>query len=82
MASYTKEVAKAWKAIKCPVPITVDILGYPDGVAIAIYETEVKKLSDVERVLVMEYLRDVKKAIESFGVNTVIEGLAGEPKKV
>lgn len=79
---YTQEMAAAWKEIKKPFPFTVDIIGNANCLSVCIYEDEIVKMNDSERLKVMNYLNDVRVVLESFGVDIAIEGMPGGPRGI
>lgn len=78
---YTEPMARAWRAVEKPAPITVDIVDKGDHLALRVYEDEIMNCSEPVRVRIMTYLADVERVIESFGVQCVAEGAKGGPTR-
>jgi hypothetical protein len=74
---YTKEVAKKVRELKPPMKgIKFEIVDRLDFVTIRIYEKHFQEYSDSQRVLVIDYLMQVRVMIESFGIRCEFEGVA------
>lgn len=72
---YTKEMAKRVRELKCPVPdLKMDIVKYPEFLAIRLYESNFAKYDGSHRVKVIEYIEMIKNTIESYGVRCELEG--------
>jgi hypothetical protein len=78
---YTAEMAKAWREIKKPLAFTVDIIGNANCLSVCIYESEIVKMNDMERLKVMNYLNEVANTLQAFGVDIAIEGMPGGPSR-
>jgi hypothetical protein len=77
---YNAEMARDMRKIKKPFPFTVDIVENLNCLSLVIYESEITKFNDVERLKVIQYLYDVEALFNSFGVEVAIEGVAGGPQ--
>jgi hypothetical protein len=76
---YTKEMAQKVREIKQPVPgLQMDIVKFPDFLAIRLYEGNFMQYGDSQRLKIIDYIEMVKKIIESYGVRVELEGAKGE----
>ena len=74
---YTKDVAKAIRELKQPVKgVKFDIIDRINFVTIRLREEDFMQYSDSQRVLVIDYLMQVQKMIQSFGIRCEFEGIA------
>lgn len=74
---YTKDVAKAIRELKQPVKgVKFDIVDRINFVTIRLREEDFMQYSDSQRVLVIDYLMQVQKMIQSFGIRCEFEGIA------
>ncbi len=75
---YNKEMAKKIKSIPVPVKgFQMDIVKYPEFLAIRLYEDNFKQYDGSAKMKVIDYVEMVKKVIESFGVRCELEGKPG-----
>ena len=75
---YTKEMAKKVRELKCPVPnLEMDIVKYPEFLAIRLYENNFAQYDGSMRVRVIEYIEMVKNILQSYGVRVELEGKPG-----
>jgi hypothetical protein len=75
---YTKEMAKKVRDLKCPArDLQMDIVKYPDFLAIRLYEDNFSQYDGSMRIKVIEYIEMVKNIIESYGVRVELEGKPG-----
>lgn len=75
---YNAEMAKKVKEIKPPVPgLQMDIVKFPEFLALRLYEDNFKQYNDSQRMRVIDYVEMVKKIIESYGVRCELEGKPG-----
>lgn len=72
---YTQEVRDAVHKMPCPVPVTVHIVGYDNGLAIRIYQKEVEQRSMEEQITLMSYIYDLRDLIQSFDIVCAIQGI-------
>ena len=78
---YTKEMAKKLREIKKPTPgLTMDIVKYPEFLAIRLYEDNFKQYDGSMKLKVIEYVEMVKNILESYGVRVELEGAPGDGK--
>lgn len=76
---YTKEMAQKVREIICPAKdLQMDIVKYPDFLAIRLYEDNFAKYDGSIRMRVIDYIEMIKKLIESYGVRCELEGKPGE----
>jgi len=73
---YTKEMAKKVREIKSPAPdLRLDMVKYPEFIAIRLYEDNFSKYDGSMKMRVIEYVEMVKKIVESYGVRCELEGV-------
>lgn len=76
---YTEEMAKRVREIKKPVfDLLMDIVMYPDFLAIRLYEDNFIQYDGVKKEMVIDYVGKVKKLLESYGVRCELEGSPSE----
>jgi hypothetical protein len=76
---YTQEMAKKIRDIKKPVhDLQMDIVKYPEFLAIRLYEDNFIQYHGTKKEMVIDYVGKVKKVIESFGVRCELEGKPSE----
>ena len=71
---YTQEMAKKVKEIPSPGMLLMDIVKYPDFLAIRLYEDNFIQFDGSAKERVIDYVMKVKKLIESYGVRCELEG--------
>lgn len=75
---YTKEMARKIRELKCPaLNLEMDVVKYPDFLAIRLYEKNFSQYDGSMRVRVIEYIEMVKNILESYGVRVELEGKPG-----
>lgn len=75
---YTKEMSRKVRELKCPAPgLEMDIIKYPEFLAIRLYENNFAQYDGSMRVRVIEYIEMVKNILESYGVRVELEGKPG-----
>ena len=75
---YTKEMAKKVRELKSPArDLQMDIVKYPEFLAIRLYEDNFAQYDGSLRVKVIEYVEMVKNILESYGVRVELEGKPG-----
>ena len=73
---YTKEMAKKIREIKKPVhDLEMDIVKYPEFLAIRLYEDNFMQYMGTKKEMVIDYVDKVKKALEFYGVRVELEGV-------
>jgi len=76
---YSKEMALKLRELSKPVhDLQLDIIKYPEFLAIRLYEDNFKQYDGSVKLRVIDYVEMVKKVIESFGVRCELEGAPGE----
>jgi hypothetical protein len=76
---YTDEMSKKVREIKKPVlDLLVDIVMYPDFLAIRLYEDNFLQFDGTKKEMIIDYVNRVKKLIESYGVRCELEGKPSE----
>ena len=72
-------MAKAVRNIIKPSnKLLMDIVKYPEFLAIRLYEDNFIQFDGVKKELVIDYVTKVKKVIESYGVRCELEGVPSE----
>lgn len=73
---YTKEMAQKLREIKKPVyDLEMDIVKYPEFLAIRLYEDNFMQYIGTKKEMVIDYVDKVKKMLESYGVRVELEGV-------
>jgi len=75
---YTEEMKKAVHQIKKPSMLLMDIVMYPDFLALRLYEDNFLQFEGTKKEMVIDYVTRVKKLIESYGVRCELEGKPSE----
>jgi len=76
---YSKEMALKIRGLQKPIhTLQMDIIKYPEFLAIRLYEDNFKQYDGSIKMRVIDYIEMVKKIIESFGVRCELEGAPGE----
>lgn len=76
---YTQEMAKRLREIKKPVAdLQMDIVQYPDFLAIRLYEDNFIQYHGTTKEMVIDYVTKVKTLLESYGVRVELEGKPSE----
>lgn len=72
---YTDEMRKKVREIPKPTyDLLMDIVMYPEFLAIRLYEDNFLQFSGNKKEMVIDYVSKVKKLIESYGVRCELEG--------
>jgi hypothetical protein len=77
---YTQEMAKRIREIKKPFMLLMDVVQYPDFLALRLYEDNFLQFDGTKKEQVIEYVNKVKKTLESYGVRCELEGVPYERK--
>lgn len=72
---YTPEMKKRVKEIPCPAMLMMDIVKYPEFIALRLYEDNFIQFEGSAKERVIDYVNKVKKLIESYGVRCEMEGV-------
>lgn len=76
---YTQEMAKAIRGLTKPVNnLQLDIVKYPDFLAIRLYEDNFIQFDGIKKEMVIDYVDKVKRLLESYGVRCELEGVPSE----
>lgn len=75
---YTEEMKKAVHQVKRPSMLLMDIVMYPDFLALRLYEDNFLQFEGTKKEMVIDYVTRVKKLIESYGVRCELEGKPSE----
>ncbi len=75
---YTEEMKKAVHNIKKPSMLLMDIVMYPDFLALRLYEDNFLQFEGTKKEMVIDYVTRVKRLIESYGVRCELEGKPSE----
>ena len=75
---YTQEMSRKIKEIPKPGMLLMDIVKYPDFIAIRLYEDNFIQFDGSAKERVIDYVNKVKKLIESYGVRCELEGRPSE----
>jgi hypothetical protein len=78
---YSKEMASKLRELKKPASnLVMDIVKYPEFLAIRLYEDNFGQYDGSMKLKVIEYVEMVKNIIESYGVRCELEGVPSERK--
>ena len=75
---YTEEMKKAVHQVKKPSMLLMDIVMYPDFLALRLYEDNFLQFEGTKKEMVIDYVSKIKKLIESYGVRCELEGKPSE----
>ncbi len=75
---YTDEMKKKVRELKQPMFLLMDIVMYPDFLAIRLYEDNFVQFDGIEKEKVIDYVAKVKSLLESYGVRCEMEGVPSE----
>ena len=71
---YTEEMKKAVHNLKRPSMLLMDIVMYPDFLALRLYEDNFLQFEGTKKEMVIDYVGKVKRLLESYGVRCELEG--------
>jgi hypothetical protein len=71
---YTEEMKKAVHNLKKPSMLLMDIVMYPDFLALRLYEDNFLQFEGTKKEMVIDYVGKVKRLLESYGVRCELEG--------
>ncbi len=75
---YTKEMARKVRDLKSPArDLQMDIVKYPEFLAIRLYEDNFSQYDGSMKIKVIEYIELVKNVLETYGVRVELEGKPG-----
>lgn len=73
---YTKEMAKKIRELTKPAGnLKMDIVKYPEFLAIRLYEDNFIQYDGALKIRIIEYIEMVKNILESYGVRVELEGV-------
>jgi hypothetical protein len=75
---YTEEMKKRVHQIKKPSMLFMDVVMYPEFLALRLYEDNFLQFEGTKKEIVIDYVGKVKKLIESYGVRCELEGKPSE----
>ena len=75
---YTEEMKKAVHQVKKPSMLLMDIVMYPDFLALRLYEDNFLQFDGTKKEMVIDYVTKVKRLLESYGVRCELEGKPSE----
>lgn len=75
---YTEEMKKAVHSIQKPQMLLMDVVKYPEFLALRLYEDNFLQFEGTKKEMVIDYVTRVKKLIESYGVRCELEGKPSE----
>ena len=70
---YTEQMKKAVRTFKIPKEFKIDILDYKDFLTIQFYESQWRHYNDSERFQCIQYLQQVKGALEKLGARVSLD---------
>jgi hypothetical protein len=79
---YNDEMRKKLREIKKPLMLMMDVVQYPEFLALRLYEDNFIQFDGIEKEKVIDYVTRVKKMIESYGVRCELEGVPIEHRKL
>jgi hypothetical protein len=79
---YNDEMRKKLREIKKPLMLMMDVVQYPEFLALRLYEDNFIQFDGIEKEKVIDYVTRVKKMIESYGVRCELEGVPLEHRKL
>jgi hypothetical protein len=75
---YTEEMTKAVHQVKKPSMLLMDIVMYPDFLALRLYEDNFLQFEGTKKEMVIDYVAKIKRLLESYGVRCELEGKPSE----
>jgi hypothetical protein len=75
---YNEEMKKKIREIKKPHLLLMDVVMYPEFLALRLYEDNFLQFDGRNKEMVIDYVTKVKKVIESYGVRCELEGKPSE----
>jgi hypothetical protein len=71
---YNQEMRKALRELNKPMFLLMDVVQYPDFLALRLYEDNFIQFDGMEKEKVIDYVSKAKKLLESYGVRVELEG--------
>ena len=75
---YTEEMKKAVHQVKKPSMLLMDVVMYPDFLALRLYEDNFLQFEGTKKEMVIDYVGKIKRLLESYGVRCELEGKPSE----
>ena len=75
---YTEEMKKAVHQVKKPSMLLMDIVMYPDFLALRLYEDNFLQFEGTKKEMVIDYVGKIKRLLESYGARCELEGKPSE----
>ena len=75
---YTPEMKKRVHEIQKPPSFLMDVVKYPEFLALRLYEDNFLQFEGSKKEMVIDYVNKVKTLIESYGVRCELEGVPSE----
>ncbi|MDA0949737.1 MAG: hypothetical protein O3A64_03320 [Proteobacteria bacterium] len=71
---YNEEMRKAVHRVKKPPMLLMDVVMYPEFLALRLYEDNFLQFEGTKKEMVIDYVGKVKRLLESYGVRCELEG--------
>ncbi len=71
---YNEDMKKRLRELKKPMFLLMDVVQYPDFLALRLYEDNFIQFDGIEKEKVIDYVSKAKKLLESYGVRVELEG--------
>lgn len=71
---YNEEMKKKLRELNKPMFLLMDVVQYPDFLALRLYEDNFIQFDGIEKEKVIDYVTKAKKLLESYGVRVELEG--------
>ena len=71
---YNEDMKKGLRELKKPMFLLMDVVQYPDFLALRLYEDNFIQFDGIEKEKVIDYVSKAKKLLESYGVRVELEG--------
>jgi hypothetical protein len=71
---YNQEMKKKLRELNKPMMLLMDVVRYPDFLALRLYEDNFIQFDGIEKEKVIDYVSKAKKLLESYGVRVELEG--------
>lgn len=75
---YNEEMRKKLREIKRPLLLMMDVVKYPEFLALRLYEDNFIQFTGTKKEEVIDYVTKVKNMIESYGVRCELEGVPSD----
>jgi hypothetical protein len=71
---YNEDMKKKLRELNKPMFLLMDVVQYPDFLALRLYEDNFIQFDGIEKEKVIDYVSRAKKLLESYGVRVELEG--------